>query len=320
VAEIKAAGATSVADPAEESWTHILCWDGANWTLQEPGAASLVSLGAPLRAKAIRQHLPAGARLWANLPPSKELVAKLIVDEGNNNVQTTTGLANAHYALTGVLTPNGPAYDWVATGNAGILQASATALNTSASLLAKVHGWLELANSPTGTSSLGYYSLALFSASGETPLAPDEPVHQGDLLKIGLRSSRHVVEKRWVYILDIDCQGKGTVIYPGNYTENQFPNAADNGRQFLLPGARTLRVGPPYGIDTLVLLSTAQPLPDPDVLNFQGVTSRGVQRSESPLEKLLNQTSGGMRGSPGEVPTDWGIELTTIRSFGLHAQ
>jgi hypothetical protein len=282
------------------------------------------------------------------------LVAKLIVDVGNNNVQTTTGLANAHYALTGVLTPNGPAYawfhkselvsgpapggrndhspgcssgsqypirsDWVATGNAGILQASATALNTSASLLAKVHGWLELANSPTGTSSLGYYSLALFSASGETPLAPDEPVHQGDLLKIGLRSSRHVVEKRWVYILDIDCQGKGTVIYPGNYTENQFPNAADNGRQFLLPGARTLRVGPPYGIDTLVLLSTAQPLPDPDVLNFQGVTSRGVQRSESPLEKLLNQTSGGMRGSPGEVPTDWGIELTTIRSFGLHAQ
>jgi hypothetical protein len=210
--------------------------------------------------------------------------------------------------------------DWVATGKAGNLQESAAALNTFASLLAKVHGWFELADSPAGASSAHYYSLALFSASGETTLAPDEPVHQGDLLKIGLRSSQRIAEKRWVYILDIDCQGKGTVIYPGNYAENQFPNAADNGRQFLLPGAHTLRIGPPYGIDTLVLLSTAQPLPDPEVLNFQGVASRGGQRAESPLERLLSRTSGGMRGSSGEVPTNWGIELTTIRSLGLHAQ
>ena len=143
---------------------------------------------------------------------------------------------------------------------------------------------------------------------------------QGELLKIGLRSSQRVVEKRWVYILDIDCHGKGTVIYPGNYAENQFPNAADHGRQFLLPGARTLRIGPPYGIDTLVLLSTAHPLPDPDVLNFEGVASRGARRTESPLERLLRRTSGGMRGSPGEVPTDWSIELTTIHSLGLPAQ
>ncbi len=354
-AEIKAAGVISIADPAEEPWTHILCWDGANWTLQETDAAVPVSLGGRLRAKALKRHLPAAARLWANLPPSKELAAKLIVDDVNSNVQPATGLISAHYALTGVLGPDGLAYawfhkselvagapppgrtghspgcssesqypvrsDWVSiSSRGGVPQGGAAALNSFASLLAKVHGWFELADSPAGTSSAGYYSLALFLASSETPLAADQPVTQGELLKIGLRSRQRVVEKRWVYILDIDCHGKGTVIYPGNYAENQFPNAADQGRQFLLPGARTLRIEPPYGIDTLVLLSTAHPLPDPDVLNFEGVASRGAQRTESPLERLLRRTSGGMRGSPGEVPTDWGVELTTIHSFGVLAQ
>ncbi len=83
-----------------------------------------------------------------------------------------------------------------------------------------------------------------------------------------------VIERRWVYVLDIDCHGQGTVLYPRNYAENQFPNDADNGRQFVLPGAPTLRIGPPYGVDTMILLSTAQPLPDPYALNFEGVASR----------------------------------------------
>ena len=100
-------------------------------------------------------------------------------------------------------------------------------------------------------------------------------------------------------MLDIDCHGQGTLLYPRDYAENQFPNDADNGRQFFLPGAPVLRVGPPYGVDTLILLSTAQPLSDPYVLNFEGVASRGTRGVASPLERLLNQTSGGTRGFRG---------------------
>jgi hypothetical protein len=115
-------------------------------------------------------------------------------------------------------------------------------------------------------------------------------------------------------VLDIDCHGQGTVLYPHNYAENQFPNDADSGRQFILPGAPTLRIGPPYGVDTMILLSTAQPLPDPYALNFEGVASRGTRGVASPLEKLLNQASGGTRGFAGEVPTNWGIGLMTVHS------
>lgn len=346
--QIKAAGATSVADPAEEPWTHILSWDGTNWTLQQAGTTSSVSLGTHLTASVLKRHLPAGAKLWANLPPSRELAAKFALGDHNSAVQTAADLASAHYALTGVLTEHGPAYawfhknelaagppasgngghspgcsptsqypvrgDWVVSGDASAVEEYGAALNNFASLLAKVHGWLKLADSPAA-SATGYYSLALVPESRESPLANDEPVRQGDLLKMALRSNHRVVEKRWVYILDIDCRGKGTVLYPGNYAENQFPNASDSGRQFFLPGARTLRIGPPFGVDTLILLSTAQPLPDPYMLNFSGVASRGTRGGRSPLEKLLNQTSGGTRGSPGEMPTNWGIELMTVRSI-----
>jgi hypothetical protein len=346
-AQVQASGATLVSDPAEQQWTHVLSWDGTNWTLQKGGTTTPLSLGAPLTANAIKQNLPAGAKLWVNLPPSQDLAAKLKPDSNQSAVQPADNLATAHYALTGVLTADGPAYawyhkselaagppspnaplhspgcsatsqypvrtDWVPVTSATIDAASAK-LNNYASLLAKVHGWLELANSPADASTDEFYSLALIPSSASAPLAANQTIHQGDLLKMALASTDRVVDRRWVYVLDIDCHGQGTVLYPRNYSENQFPNDADNGRQFLLPGAPVLRIGPPFGVDTLILLSTEQPLADPFVLNFEGVASRGTRGVSSPLERLLNQTSGGTRGFSDAVPTNWGIGLTTVHS------
>ena len=131
---------------------------------------------------------------------------------------------------------------------------------------------------------------------------------------MALASDDRIVDRRWVYVLDIDCHGQGTVLYPRDNAENQFPNDADNGRQFILPGAPVLRIGPPYGVDTLIMLSTEQPLADPYILNFEGVTRRGERGAASPLERLLDQTSAGTRGFSGEVPSNWGIGITTVRS------
>src|SRR5208282_5362652 len=108
--------------------------------------------------------------------------------------------------------------------------------------------------------------------------------------------------------------GRGQLLYPGNYTGNQFPNKGDEERQFLLPGVGALHIGAPFGVDTLILLSTEQPLPDPFALNFEGVASRGTRGATSPLEKLLSQTSGGTRGISEPEPTNWGISLTTVHS------
>jgi hypothetical protein len=131
-----------------------------------------------------------------------------------------------------------------------------------------------------------------------------------------LQADGVVKDPRWVYILDIDCHGKGSLIYPLNYSENQYPSEDDEDRQVILRHAPTLRVGPPYGIDTMILLSTAQPLPDPSVLNFDGVARGATRGASNPLQQLLSSASGGSRGlgAEVEVPTNWGIEVQSLRS------
>ncbi|MGA7352180.1 MAG: caspase family protein [Acidobacteriaceae bacterium] len=351
-AQIQAAGVASVSDPAAEAWTHILSWDGTNWTLQQAGAPSPAPLGATLTAAALKKKIPAGAKLWVNLPPSRELAAQLLPPDPNSAVQTVATLASAEYALTGILTANGPAWawfhknelaagppppnpnhltpgcsstspypvrsDWVAMPDVSAMEKGAAALNRYASLLAKVHGWLQMANSPADASRGNYYSLALIPYSGGSPLSPGQVLHEGDQLRMALRANGQVTEKRWVYVLDIDCHGQGTVLYPRGNSGNQFPNESDTGNQFLIPGAPALKIGAPFGTDTFVLLSTAQPLSDPFVLNFEGVSrSRGGE--ESPLEQLLSNTSSGTRGNPGQVPTNWGIGLTAVHSIPRQA-
>jgi hypothetical protein len=347
-AQVRASEVALVKDPAEEPWTHMLSWDGSNWTLQKGGATSATSLGAPLTAEALRHNLPADAKLWPNLPPPAELAKKLTPSGAGRAVESAENLTAAHYALAGVLTPDGPAYawyhkselaagppaanvpahspgcsatsqypvrsDWVTIADAEAIETGSATLNRYASLLAKVHGWLELANSPASGATNDYYTLALIPSSSETPLVEDQTAHQGDELKMALTSNARILDRRWVYVLDIDCHGQGTLLYPHNNAENQFPNDAGSGRQFVLPGAPVLRVGPPYGVDTLILLSTGQPLADPYTLNFEGVTRRGERGSASPLERLLDQTSAGTRGFSGEVPSNWGIFITTVRS------
>ncbi len=116
-AQVQASGAALVSDPAEQQWSQVLSWDGTNWTLQQAGSISTVNLGGPLTADAIKKNLPAGAKLWVNLPPSKELAATLKPGAGDsagqaNAVQAASSMSVAHYALTGVLTSGGPAYAW----------------------------------------------------------------------------------------------------------------------------------------------------------------------------------------------------------------
>jgi hypothetical protein len=350
--QVQASGATLVDDPAEQQWTHVLSWDGSQWMLLKAGDNSPVGLGAPLTADALKQHLPADAKLWANLPPSKEM-AQEIAPAADSAVQMADRMAAAHYVLAGVLTAKGPAYawyhkselaagppspdapahspgcsttsqypvrsDWVFAGTGADLDDASDKLNKYALRLAKVRGWIQLANNPTDAGMFDYYSLALIPSANDkplsdSPLADNQVTHEGDEFRLALTASDPIRNPRWVYVLDIDCHGTGQLLYPGNYTGNQFPNKGDDDLQFPLPGARAVRIGEPYGVDTLILLSTEQPLPDPFALNFEGVATRGARGASSPLGRLLSDTSGGTRGVHEPEPTNWGISLSTVHS------
>jgi hypothetical protein len=65
-------------------------------------------------------------------------------------------------------------------------------------------------------------------------------------------------------------------------------------------------------LDTYVLLTTADQLPDPGVLNFEGAATRGG--SGNALEDLLSSTSSGLRAGGLTITADWGVQYLQIRS------
>jgi hypothetical protein len=347
IAQIRASGIDTVSDPAEQPWTHILLWNSDDWILQKAGETDGTELGWTLTASVLKQHVPPGAKVWVNLPPSQELGGKLNLHEKDSMVQGVGNVTAADYVLAGTLTADGPAWawyhkaefekgppdpnaphhspgcsstsnypvrtDWVPLSDLSALPDASGKLNDYAARLAKLAGWLRLPSSP-GASDDDYYHLAFQRVDDQT-LLNSQPVKQGERLKLVLASSSRVLQKRWVYILDIDCHGQGNLLYPLNYSENRFPNDANDQRQIVLPGGPTLKVGAPYGLDTILMISTGEPLSDPYSLNFKGVATRGGIGPQSPLQRLLSNTSSGTRGLDlGEVPTDWAVSITGLQS------
>jgi hypothetical protein len=308
-------------------------------------------LGAQLWADALQAHVASNALLWADLPVPRELADNLKFGDANSAAQATAAIADASYVLAGSVVKGDPSYtwfhknefatvphpsavpdhspgcsatssypvrsDWVALTDGATAPTAAVTLDIYSTRLAKVHGWLQLANNPVaGASQADYFKLAFVPMTGTAPIDTNRPVHENDRMRLALQANGTVKDTRWVYILDIDCHGKGSLIYPLNSSENQYPGEGDLDQQVILRHAPTLKVGPPYGVDTMILLSTAQPLPDPSVLNFEGVARGATRGARTPLEELLSNASGGTRGigAEVEVPTNWGIETQSLRS------
>jgi hypothetical protein len=347
--EVRASGVAVVNDPAEQAWTHIVSWDGTNWNLQRTGDSKIVALGPKLAAAVLKKSVPAGAKVWINLPPSQELVATLTLHDENSMVQGVDNVEGSDYVLAGSISESGPAWawyhkaefqkgppdasaaphspgcsttsnypvrtDWVTIADAASVAEGADKLNEYATRLAKLAGWIRLPSSPD-TSGDDFYRLGFLRVDDTNPLPKGQRVQQGDRLKLLLTSSSRVLEKRWVYILDIDCHGNGGLLYPLNYAENRFPNDANDQRQIVLPGGPILKVGPPFGLDTILMISTDEPLADPYSLNFKGVATRGgMKQARSPLEQLLSGASSGTRGLDLEaVPTTWSVSVSGLQS------
>lgn len=349
--QIEASGIQVVEDPVTDPWSDLLSWDGTNWVLQHAGAAAAVPLGTSLTAEALRQHLPQDAKLWANIPPPAELVAKFTLHNPTSLVQSVNDVAGADYLLAGSIAAGGPAWtwvhrpefvngphekrdesvspgcsatsryppraDWIQVAGPDAIVNAADALNSLASRLAKLNGWLHLPSSPDADAD--YYQLAL-GADARHLLKDDQVLKPDDHPKMFLGSDHNIIKPRWVYVLDIDCRGKGTLIYPkrnANF-ENRFPNNALRIPPIELPKAPEIDVAEPYGLDTILLISTTSRLAEPRRLNFEGVSTRqitgGPPPKLSPLEQLLTGTSSGTRGLMPALPTNWSISVTQMPS------
>jgi len=190
--------------------------------------------------------------------------------------------------------------------------------------LARIRGWIQL--QPPSTSAEFPYRLALQNAA-TNEIKPEGEYLNGEKYRLVLHADRNVLDamaggvpKRWVYVFVIDSHGTGQLIYPpqgqGN-VGNQLPVLAPGQTKppELIPVSRAgeeITISPPFGVDTFYMLATEEPIPDPNVLSFEGVRtgSRGSVGG-TPLSRLLASVGGGSRGvtvQNGPVPVNWGIE------------
>lgn len=339
ISEARSSGVRLVGDPSLGAWTHLVSWDGSQWNLQKAGARGAEPLGPTLAAGVLRHKLGKDAALWINVPPTTDIAGQIGMNNPQSAAQSTTKKSQAMYVLVGMVTDAGPAYAWYNRGEliagrqtpAGYGKGcspdspypirtnwvsggdTVPSLKRLATQLAKLNGWLQLQSSVTGDSDYPYH-LALQRESDHAAAEDKAKSYRGDGYQMMLQARGDTrASSRWVYVLAIDCQGNGQLMFPAQGGGNRYPQEGGRLEQIALPGAR-FRITPPFGTDTYVMLSTSTQLSNPDVLNFEGVVRYGERGVSSPLETLLGSTSAGTRGSMGETPTDWGVEYLQMHS------
>ena len=340
--EARSSGLRLVNDPSREAWNDLISWDGSQWTLQKAGVRGAEPLGATLTAGLLLRKVSKDAVVWLNLPPPADMASQLLMNDPQSAAQSAANEAQAMYVLAGMVTDGGPAYAWYNRGEliagrqtpegygngcspdspypirADWVSApggdAAATLKQLAVKLAKLNGWLQLLQSGAAGDSEYPYHLALRREADQAIAEDKGQSYKGDFYQMMLQARGDTrADPRWIYVLAIDCQGKGDLMFPRQGGGNRYP--LENGRldQILLPGAK-FHITPPFGTDTYVLLSTSTELSNPDALSFGSVVRGGQRGSSSALEMLLGSTSAGTRGTMAEMPTDWGVEYLQLHS------
>lgn len=229
--------------------------------------------------------------------------------------------------------PYPPRTNWLPLGQTSdsLAKASQT-LTEYADRLARVRSWLELPAPPSGANDAFPYRLGLkrvdsatSSNSSDKRIVQDGTVVEGDSFGLVLRAEGKITAftpRRWVYVLAIECSGEGVLLYPrsgeGNFLPEKAPGANAWPAEIDLSGkSGTFSIGSPFGVDTYVLLTTADQIADLSAFNFSGVLQATRGGPQSPLAQLLGNASANTRGVNPSVPVNWSVQYMPIRSVAV---
>lgn len=337
-----------LADPLAGQRTHLVYFEGGAWWLLGPSAGrGPVALGASLKASAIQRQVardpgPGGRSLvYVALPPPRELASDLAIGKrGFDNVVVVPKLADAQYALSARLAgvgsaveaawvtrdhfadpstqaPLPPATDWVTVSSAEDARRAAGELDGQAATLVRIRSWLTLANPGDG----GDYPYALaFRKPGSDELVTPDSFKAGEVYELVMHRDKAAaaIPSRYVYVLLIDSSGAGTLLFPavgqGN-VENYLPRPKEAAPEVMK--LTSIKILPPFGLDTYILLTTNEPLLALSQVGWDGVMSRtrgGSPGAVSPLEALLTQTGGRTRGAGSVAPSGWAVQRQSVLS------
>jgi len=227
--------------------------------------------------------------------------------------------------------PYPPRTNWLPLGTTGdSLAKTSRTLTEYADRLARMRSWLELPVPPGGANEAFPYRLALKRSEtgandkvGDKAIIQDGTVYGGESYDLVLRAEGKITvftPRRWVYVLAIECSGEGVLIYPrsaeGNFLPEKSPGSNEWPKEIALTGSSgAITIGTPFGVDTYILLTTADQIADLSAFNFSGVLQAVRGGVKSPLAQLLANTSANKRDANAAVPVNWSVQYMPIRSI-----
>jgi len=274
----------SIADPTMRTPDHVLRRNGGRWELLDRTghATSFSSDDNALRAIA---HLR-GA-VFVQLPATPELAAQIA---GPAVLEVVERAEDADYVLVGHVVHNRIEYAWMRPNvRRGDRRTSGLPLRTTwiaeaydtapvlrdiAVRLHRIAAWTFLDAPPEGKWP---YRLVL---RRDGKLVEDGgKVAGNETYDLELRSKSSTrAGRRHVYVFTIDSYGQSLLVYPvSGSVENHLPLAGET----VIPLDVKIAVAPPYGVDTYVVLATDEPLPNPWILQWDGV--RGARVLTQPV-------------------------------------
>ena len=335
-------GHSWVQDPTMTIPSHIIRHTGETWEfIANENDAEPVSLGASPTIDSIVRRLPSSdgkvASVYLNLPAPESFSQFIKIGAGTNNsaIEFSSDEQGADYHLIGRLSGGQLSYawvrpwvssasestmpwitDWVSLGQPN--DAAARKIEALAVKLGYISAWLRLEGPPESREFP--YKLMLKAQDKEQYLV-DGVVRDGDTFSLTIsadQSSMTDIAWRYVYVFAIDRNGTSTLLYPlGGATQNRYPpeeDAESPKPAYVLPDS-TFDIGPPYGIDTFVLIATTTQLPDPTVLESAGVRTRSAGAGGYSFADLLADVGSRTRAAkPRTVPTKWSIQRISLQS------
>jgi uncharacterized caspase-like protein len=338
-----------VNDPTEHTPAYVVQYDQSGWRALMPDGASQVIGPAQALSKfasAIATHSP----MFVNLPPSSEFRQALKLGAGTRRpaIEVTKSPAEANYILAGRLNGNTIEYAWLRPGVTAADKekrndalpirtdwtpadadpsAAAEKLEAQAVTLSRIRGWLEI--QPTSSQAFPYRLALRNTDTGQ--IIQEGEVQGGlsyDLVLVAndaslqlLQDQKRYVKQQRIYVFSIDNHGDSSLLFPpSGDVENVYPIDPDKPplqqpTLIVLGKPGLIDIGPPFGLDTYIMLSSDERIPDPNVLGFTGVISKS-RGNDTPLARLLEGIGSATRAPQANVPQNWSLDRMYLRSVG----
>jgi hypothetical protein len=338
-------------DPTEETPTYRLEWNGSSWVLVQPEVLE-EKLGKTFTAKQLLEKFPTGAKekakLFVRFPPFPELLGALNLNKGKERgaIETTTIRQQADYELVGRLNGKTLEYAWVfpnmtreeadqklphpvrtkwrmAATTPDSVKTAAGNLQEETVKIARIFSWRQLQQQAPPAEGNFPYTLMLRNVETQEliPIGIAQAVAAGKytlVLQASEEGLKPGVTQRYVYVYAIDRDGAVNLLFPRperGTVENYLPYKGDAGKTQKpseIP-LETITIRAPFGLDTYILLTSGDPIPNPTALEQQGVGVRG-EEPKNPLARFLYGLGSETRGPVVKTPANWSVASFVLRS------